>query len=116
MNQPPATDLATTAARSVTEATATPPDELPDNPQAYLRWLRDPTRPVRRPRPRKPLKPSPSRRGPAEVRDPAYPAAAALLSTLPDLGTAHIERARQEPGDTTWEAPVIRAAENASRT
>lgn len=72
------------------------------------------------PRPRTPPTPThtplpPANRPHIEERDPAYPAAAALLATLPDLGASHIERARQEPGDTTWEALVTRAAENASR-
>lgn len=116
MNPRPETDLATVAARSVTEATATPPDNLPDNPQAYLRWLRDPARPVRRPRPRTPLTPSPSKPGPAPEHDPAYPAAAALLSTLPDLGAALIEQARSELDDTGWEALVIKAAELSRET
>ncbi|NEA21578.1 hypothetical protein [Actinomadura bangladeshensis] len=113
------TDLATAATWTVNDATAAPPDDLPDTPQAYMAWLRNPgTKPVRRTRStagRRYLPKTPRR--PHKERDPAYPAAAKLLATLPDLGAALIERARRELGDTAWEALVIRAAElNGDRT
>lgn len=114
MNSPhePQTDLATVADRTVTEATATPPDDLPDNPRAYLAWLRDPARPTRRPRPR-PVRemPTPAPRGPLEVRDPAYAEASEKLRRLPDLGGASIAAARERLGSAAgWVELVIDAA------
>ena len=113
MNQPPETDPAAVAARSVAEATAAPPDRLPNTVQAYLRWLRDPGK-----KPARPTAPSSRRRylpktprRPIKDRDPAYAPAAAALARLPDLGAAHIEQARTELEDPTWEALVIHAAE-----
>lgn len=112
MSRPDETDLATVAARSVTEATAIPPDNLPDDPRAYLAWLRDPNRPVRRSKPRRRLAPVPEPAGyPAhETRDPAYTAATETLRRLPDLGAASLEVARQALGDVQLERLVIHAA------
>lgn len=106
------------ADRSVTDATAAPPDDLPDTPQAYMAWLRNPgTKPTRRtrsPAGRRYLPSTPRR--PRKDRDPAYDAAAARLTYLPDLGAGLIEQARTELGDAAWEVLVIRAAELNSQT
>jgi hypothetical protein len=116
MNRPglrgPDADLATVAARTVAEATAVPPDDLPDDPRAYLAWLRDPARPVRRPKsPRLHVVPEPATGyAPHETRDPAYAAAERKLRRLPDLGIASMQAARAEHGDLPYEDLVIHAA------
>jgi hypothetical protein len=113
VNRPdlPHADLATVADRSVAEATAVPPDDLPDDPRAFLRWLRDPARPVRRPKPQRlHVVPEATGYAPHETRDPGYPAAVATLTTLPDLGAASIEAARAKLGDAMYEDLVLHAA------
>lgn len=114
MNHPHEPDLAAPADRTVAEATAIPPDEVADDPRAYLAWLRDPERRARRHRPRPriiPLPPEPSNTQLAQVRDPAYLTAQTKLRALPDLGAALLEAARaQLDPDTPYEDLVIHAA------
>ncbi|MUN41470.1 hypothetical protein [Actinomadura litoris] len=103
------------SAREVAEATQPPPVDLPEDPVAYLAWLRDrpePTRPIGPVRPSGPrrrakwLNPDQFRtrrtRGrlaPAET-SPAYDAAVTRLQRLPDCGAASIEAARAQLGPT----------------
>lgn len=114
MNHPDETDLATVADRPVAEATAIPPDNLPDDPRAYLAWLRNPARPARRPKPQRlRLVPEPVTYTPHETRDPAYTAASEKLRRLPDLGIASLEAARAQLGaDARYEDLVLHAAAN----
>lgn len=114
MNHPHEPDLAAPADRTVAEATAIPPDEVADDPRAYLAWLRDPERRARRHRPRPqiiPLPPKPSNTQLTQVRDPAYATAQTKLRALPDLGAALLEAARaQLDPDTPYQDLVIHAA------
>lgn len=98
--------------QAIADATAAPPDNLPDTPHAYLAWLRNPgQKPARPTAPpsRRTFLPNTPRR-PIKERDPAYAPAAAELARLPDLGAALIEQARTDLEDPTWEALVIHAA------
>lgn len=107
------TDPATVADRPVADATGLPPDDLPDDPHAYLAWLRDPTRPIRRPKPQRlRLVPEPATYAHHQTRDPAYTAASEKLRRLPDLGAASLDAAREVLGDTQLEQLVIHAATN----
>lgn len=113
-------------ARAMAEATQAPPHDLPDDPHAYLAWLRD--KPPAKPQAREPRQ----ERGyigpvyhdrrtratvpPPPEPSPEYAAAAATLARHPDLGAAAIEAARAELGqEATYEQLVLHAAGGTSQ-
>lgn len=105
-------------ARHLADATQPPPTDLPEDPAAYLSWLRHrpPARSSARRERAQWLNPDPFRvRGPRsrvgpDERAPGYAKASETLRHLPDLGAASLEAARRRHGDLPYEQLVQHAA------